>query len=70
MRQPIELSACLLSADSPEDRERVRSWLQAGQYPHFEADPDTAGVLIRIDADGTRTRGRFLRRRFVPVGQR
>lgn len=64
------LSECLRSVDSPEGRERLRAYLRQGPYPHYEADPDRAGVLIRIDEDGTRTRGRFVKRRFVPVGQR
>jgi hypothetical protein len=64
------LSECLDSVDSVEGRERVREYLSQGPYPHYEADPDRAGVLIRIDADGTRTRGRFVKRRFVPVGRR
>lgn len=64
------LSECLDSVDSPEGRERVRTYLRQGPYPHYEPDPDRAGMLIRIDADGTRSRGRFIRRRFVPAGQR
>jgi hypothetical protein len=64
------LSECLLSADSAEGREKVLAYLQTGPYPHYEADSDRAGILIRTDADGTRTRGRFIKRQFVPVGQR
>jgi hypothetical protein len=63
------LSECLESVDSVEGRERVRVYLRQGPYPQYEADPDRAGVLIRLDADGTRTCGRFVKRQFVPIGQ-
>jgi hypothetical protein len=33
--------------------------------PRFGVDPDHPGFLIRIEADGTRTRGRFVNRQFV-----
>jgi hypothetical protein len=58
------LSACLDSVDSPAGRERVQATLAAGPYPHFEPAPDRAGFVVKIDADGTRTVGRFVARRF------
>lgn len=64
------VSECLNSVDSAEGRDRVRAFLQRGDYPHYEPDPDRAGILVRIDADGTRTRGRFVKRQFVPIGRR
>lgn len=64
------LSECLNSVDTPAGRERLRDYLQTLPFPHFEAAPDEAGVLIRIDADGTRTRGRFINRQFQPVKAR
>ena len=57
------LSACLDSVDSPEGRRRVAEHLQARPYPHYEPD-GTPGLLVRITADGKRTRGRFVNRRF------
>jgi hypothetical protein len=36
-------------------------------FPHFEPDPEVAGLLVKIDEDGTRTRGRFVNRTFQPV---
>ena len=69
-QQARPLSECLRSADSPDGRERLNAYLRGGPYPHFEPDPDRAGVLIRIDEDGTRTHGRFVKRRFVPAGPR
>jgi hypothetical protein len=59
------LSACLDSIDTPAGRKRVQDVLQDGPFPHYESHPTGPGQLIRIDADGTRTTGRFVRRKFV-----
>jgi hypothetical protein len=61
------LSACLESADSPEGRRRVAEFLQTRPYPHYEPAPDSPGLLIRIEADGKRTLGRFVNRQFKAV---
>jgi hypothetical protein len=61
------LSACLESVDSPEGRDRVSAYLGSQPFPHFEPHPDRAGLLIRIDADGGRTVGRFRNRQFRPL---
>jgi hypothetical protein len=53
------------SVDSKEGRQRVRTYLESRPFPHFEACPDEPGMLVKIDEDGTRTRGRFVKRRFV-----
>jgi hypothetical protein len=58
------LSACLESVDSPEGRRRVAKHLKAQPYPHYELASDAPGLLIRIEADGTRTLGRFVNRQF------
>ena len=61
------LSACLDTVDSPEGRRRVAEHLQAQPYPHYEPASDKPGFLVRIDADGRRTVGRFVNREFTPV---
>jgi hypothetical protein len=61
------LSACLESVDSPEGRRRVADFLQSQPFPHYEPHPDQPGLLIRTDADGRRTVGRFLHRQFRAV---
>jgi hypothetical protein len=33
----------------------------------FFASPEAPGLLVRIEADGTRTRGRFINRQFQEV---
>ena len=61
------ISVCLESVDSPKGRKRVADYLQSQPYPHYEPHPHQAGLLVRIDANGKRTAGRFVKRRFVPV---
>jgi hypothetical protein len=61
------LSACLKSIDSPEGRERLAEHLKSLPYPHYEAAPGAKGLLVRIEANGKRTMGRFINRKFQPV---
>jgi hypothetical protein len=61
------LSACLESVDSPEGRRRVADYLRDRPYPHYEPHPEKAGLLIRTEAGGKRTVGRFVNRRFQAV---
>ena len=49
-------------ADTADNRAKVRAHLASRPFPHFERDAD--GVLVKIDEDGTRTRGRMLGRKF------
>src|ERR1700722_16368001 len=58
------LSECLASVDSDEGRKQVRAYLDSRPFPHYEPAPDAPGLLVRIDEDGTRTRGRFVGREF------
>jgi hypothetical protein len=58
------VSGCLESVDSGEGRRRVAAHLQTQPFPHYEPAPDAPGMLVRIEADGTRTVGRFVNRQF------
>jgi hypothetical protein len=58
------LSACLKSIDSAEGRRRLNEHLQSLPYPHYEPAPDAPGLLIRIEANGRPTTGRFVKRKF------
>lgn len=60
------LSACLESVDSPAGRKRVLKYLKSRPYPHYEP-AEKAGFLVRIEANGRRTVGRFVNRQFQPV---
>lgn len=59
------LSACLESVDTAKGRRRVMEHLNKRPFPHYQAAPNRRGMLLRIDEDGTRTVGRFVKRRFV-----
>ncbi|MBC7820684.1 MAG: hypothetical protein IAG10_27685 [Planctomycetaceae bacterium] len=58
------LSACLESVDSPAGRRRVAEYLETQPFPHYEQAPQEPGYLVRIEADGRRTVGRFVNRQF------
>jgi len=60
------LSTCIDDVDSPQGRRRVADYLQSRPFPHYEA-ADVPGLLVQIAADGKRTVGRFVNRRFVGV---
>ena len=58
------LSDCIDAVDSPEGRRRVAEHLKTEPYPHYEPAPGRPGMLLRIEANGKRTVGRFVHRRF------
>jgi hypothetical protein len=57
----------LAEVESPSGRQRLAEHLDGLPYPHYQPHPDRAGLLIRIDADGTRSVGRFQNRIFTPI---
>ena len=59
------LAESIQSVDTAVGRARVRDYLESRPFPHFEPCQDEAGMLVRIDEDGTRTRGRFINCTFV-----
>lgn len=65
----ISLSELLATVDDDQGRVRVTQYLEAQVFPHYEAVPDEPGLLIRVEEDGRRTVGRFVRRQFVPSDQ-
>ncbi len=66
-RNAQPLSGVLSSVDSPAGYKRVAEYLDTQPYPHFRPHPEQAGMLERIEADGTRTAGRFVNRAWVPA---
>ena len=60
------ISECLASADSPKGRKRVADHLKTLPYPHYEQS-ETPGLLVRTTADGKRSTGRFVNRRFEVI---
>ena len=63
----MDLSEAVATIDTPEGRARLKAFLESQPFPHFEAHPTVKGVLIRVEADGTRIAGRFVNRQFVPL---
>lgn len=61
------LSECLASVNSTAGRQRVQTFLHSRPFPHYEPASDSPGLLIRVDEDGTRTKGRFVGRKFQAV---
>lgn len=57
------LSECLRSVDSEEGQKRLADHLKKLPFPHYEPSKK-AGLLVRIEADGRRTVGRFVNRKF------
>lgn len=64
------LSESLEVIETPAGRERLTAVLTQRPFPHFEAAEGRAGLLVKIDEDGTRTIGRFVQRVFTPVESR
>jgi hypothetical protein len=62
--QERKLSDCLTDVDSPSGRARVAAHLNSLPYPRYEPAPDAPGLLVRIEASGARTLGRFVGREF------
>ena len=61
------LSACLDSVDTPAGRRRVAEVLDTLPFLHYEAAPESRGLLVRVDAEGRRSTGRFVNRQFQVV---
>ena len=59
------LSAALAKPGTAAGARRVAEVLNSLPFPHYEAAADSPGFLLRTEADGTRTVGRFVQRRFV-----
>lgn len=77
MSQPVKLSDELvldarLAAESFERSigGQIEFWAQLGRAVdtllHYEPTSEVPGTLVRIDADGKRTIGRFVNRKFEP----
>jgi len=60
----VPLSKLLETVDSKAGRERLKAQQAARPFPHFEPAPGRPGLLVRIEADGKRTVGRFVNREF------
>jgi len=66
----VPLSKLLETVDSKAGRERLKAQQAARPFPHFEPAPGRPGLLVRIEADGKRTVGRFVNREFKVTDQK
>lgn len=62
-----QLSILIAEVDSTDGQRRVADYLATQPFPHYEPAEDEPGFLIRTEANGTRTVGRFVNREFVPL---
>ena len=60
----VPLSKLLETVDSRAGRERLKAQQAARPFPHFEPAPGRPGLLVRVEADGKRSVGRFVNREF------
>ena len=61
-----EFARAMREARSERAQQRALAHLGTLSGPRYSADPDRPGAVIRIDPDGSRQRGRFVNRNFVP----
>jgi len=66
-RAALPLSEIVRTINAPEGRARLNTYLQGRPFPRYFAHPVLAQTMIREDADGSRTVGRFKGRIFEPV---
>jgi len=61
------LAELLATVDSTEGRHRVAEVLAEQPFPHYEPAAGQPGLLVRIEADGQQTLGKFVGRKFRAV---
>lgn len=59
------LSQCLKAPGTPAGNRQLSHTLQETPYPHYRPAPGKAGLLLRVEEDGTETCGRFYNRKFI-----
>lgn len=66
-RNRKSLSELVETVEGPEGQARLDAYLDSRPFPHFEAHPTRKGLLVRTDANGRKTVGRFKNRQFVEI---
>ena len=61
------ISEMLATVDAPAGRRRVGEFLENQPFPHYQPAPGRPGLLVRIEENGQRTVGRFVRGDFRPA---
>jgi hypothetical protein len=65
--EPVSLEECLRIVGTPAGDAKLKAFLNSQPFPHFEAHPTLKHAYIRIDEGGTRTAGKFVNRKFIPL---
>jgi len=60
-----EFADAMRKASGEGGQQRALDHLRKLGGPRYSVDPTRRGGVLLVDADGSRTRGRFVRRRFV-----
>jgi hypothetical protein len=60
-----EFADAMRKASTEAGQRRALAHLRKLGGPRYSIDPTRRGGIVRIDVDGSRTRGPFVRRRFV-----
>ena len=68
-RRRPSLPELVESVEGREGRARLKEYLESRPFPHFEPHPTRKGMLIRTEADGIKTVGRFKNRQFVVTAE-
>lgn len=63
--QARPLSQCIAEVRTTKGRKQLEAALHARPFPHYEAAEGHPGYLLRIEADGTGTVGRFVNRKWA-----
>jgi hypothetical protein len=61
------LSALVASVGTKQGRRRVADYLASQPFPHYEPAEGRPGLLVRIEENGKRTVGKFMRGEFCPA---
>ena len=59
------LSECLADVGTAKGGKRLERVLERRPYPHYEPVADKPGYVLRVEENGTKTVGRFVKRQFV-----
>ena len=62
------LRECVAIAGTPAGRAQLKEALAQRPYPHFD-QADRPGLIVKIEADGSRQVGRFINRRFQVIDE-
>lgn len=63
-----DVDELLARANTPQGRQRALAEIARHKGPIYSSDRSRPGVIIETRSDGSRRRGKFVNRRFTPLG--